>query len=289
MFVPPQYDVLSHLDVFTKSGNVAKNCIVLFNGGEPALLKDFGKYIDYFRENGIQVELYTNGTYFNESIYEHIARGHIVRTNISVDAGTAATYKAVHKSDKFDTIIENMARYSEAAAQSGTLIQAKYIFLEENSNPDDVRGFVYAMLAVRPQIVLLTMNFEHLTVAPVTNPNAQAQHTYDKEVEGYANMYVLFKKYGWEVNHLLHYITIVEPGRRLVERVNARIRELEKKATFDPRAALRTFRGLPAPQQPTPTPPAGRLQWILPHGSHRRTVAAKAWHTARALMGWRSK
>jgi sulfatase maturation enzyme AslB (radical SAM superfamily) len=291
LFVPPQYDVLRHIDVFAKSGNVSKDCIVLFNGGEPALLKDFGQYVDYFRGNGIQVELYTNGTRFNESIYSHIARGNIIRTNISVDAGTAATYKAIHKSDKYDAAIENIARYSEAAQRSGTLIQAKYIFLEENSNQEDVRGFVHAMLAVRPQVVLLTMNFEHLTVAPLTNPNSQARHTYNEEVEGYANMYVLFKKFGWEVNHLMHYITIIEPGKRLVERVMARICELEKQTTPDPRAALRTFRSTP----PLPTPPtpqstplprrmADKVQWLLPHGSHRRALAAKAWHVAHDLV-----
>jgi organic radical activating enzyme len=280
MFLPPQYDVLKHLDVFAKSGNIAEGCIVLFNGGEPALLKDFDKYVRYFRDNKIQIELYTNATHFSESIYSHIAAGHIPRTNISVDAGTAATYKVVHKSDKYDTVIENIARYSEAAEKSHTLIQSKYIFVEENSGPDDIRGFVHAMLAVRPQVVLLTMNFEHLTLAPETNPNAETAHTYDAEVEAYANMYVQFKRSGWEVNHLIHYITIVEAGKHLVERVMKRIGELEEQTTFDPRAALRTFRGLhdePRVEE-TIRQRLARLPWLLPRGTRRRALAAKMWH-----------
>ncbi len=279
-FVPPQYDLLKHLDVFVKAGKVSKDCFALFNGGEPSLFKDFNKFMDFFNANGVQVELYTNGNHFSEDIYSHIARGNPIRTNISVDAGTAATYKAVHGSDKFDKVIENIARYTVAAEKSGALLQVKYIFLQENSNPDDVRGFVHAMLAVRPHVVLLTMNFEHLQIVPDINPDspsefahtspkAQPHHTYNEEVEGYANMYVMFKKFGWEVGHLFHYFTIIEPGRRLFDRVLARIRELEGKTTFDPRAVLKNFRRLPPPP-PAPTFPrrmADGVPWLLPRGS----------------------
>jgi uncharacterized Fe-S cluster-containing radical SAM superfamily protein len=273
MFVAPQYDVLSHLSVFATAGKVKKGCIVLFNGGEPALLKDFGRLMDFFTENRIEVELYTNGTIFREEIFEHIARGTIIRTNISIDAGNASTYRLIHGTDSFERVIENVSKYSHAAEKSGAAIQAKYIFTEENSDPENVFGFVHAMLAVRPQVVLLTMNFEHLVVG-ADSPSVKAQHTYDREVEGYAQMYVAFKRFGVEPHHLLHYITLVEQGARLSGRIMARIAEVEAREACDPRLTLRGFR-----REPFRRRHRAEIDRFLPPGSARRSAAKAAWRT----------
>lgn len=273
MFVAPQYDVLQHLSVFAAAGKVKKGCIVLFNGGEPALLKDFGRCMDFFTEHSMDVELYTNGTIFRDEIYEHIARGTIIRTNISVDAGNASTYRLIHGTDSYERVIENVSRYSHAAEKSGAAVQAKYIFTEENSDPGNVLGFVHAMMAVRPQIVLLTMDFEYLLIAP-DNPSAKEAHSYDREVEGYAQMYVTFKKFGFEAHHLLHYITIVEPGAHLCERIMARVSELEARDGGDPKLRLRSFR-----QEPFRRRHRADIDRLLPHGSMRRNAARALWRS----------
>jgi sulfatase maturation enzyme AslB (radical SAM superfamily) len=274
LFVAPQYDVLRHLSAFASAGKVKKGCIVLFNGGEPALLKDFGRYMDFFTEHRIDVELYTNATIFREEIFEHIARGTIIRTNISIDAGNASTYRLIHGTDSFERVIENVSKYSHAAEKSGAAVQAKYIFTEQNSDPENVVGFVHAMAAVRPQVVHLTMNFEHLVESP-DSPSVRTAHCYDREVEGYAQMYVAFKKFGLEAHHLLHYITLVEQGAQLSERIMARIRELEAREACDPRSTLRGFR-----REPFRRRHRAELDRLLPPGSMRRSAAVAVWRTA---------
>ena len=60
-------------------------------------------------------------------------------------------HKKMKLSPKFDVVLENIARYSEAGSKGGGNCAVKYIFHEDNSNDDDMLGFCYAMLALRPQ------------------------------------------------------------------------------------------------------------------------------------------
>jgi organic radical activating enzyme len=282
-FVPAKYDVLAHLEVFARAGKLSRGCIVLFNGGEPALLRDLDRYMDFFHQHGVVVELYTNGTIFKQSIYDHIASGNIIRTLISVDAGNASTYRRVHGTDSYDQVIANLARYSHAAEKSGSLVQAKYIFTEDNADDENITGFVHAMLAIRPQVVLLMMNFEHLQLS-AQDRGEGSRHSYDAEVEGYARMFLRFKQHGWPLNHVVEYIRLVEAGRQLVDRTMNRIRELEQQMDHDPRLALRGFRRQSLASLVHSGPLAAHFERLFPRGSTQHHQLGRAVRVVRGQL-----
>ena len=102
--------------------------------------------------------LFTNGLIFKQSVYDGLINGAVRWAIVSLDAGTKSTYKKMKLSPKFDVVLENIARYSEAGSKGGGNCAVKYIFHEDNSNDDDLLGFCYAMLALRPQEVWLTFD-----------------------------------------------------------------------------------------------------------------------------------
>ena len=67
---------------------------------------------------------------------------------VSLDAGTTSTYDKTKLSPKFDKVLENIARYSEAGSKGGGNCSVKYIFHKDNLGDDDITGFCYSMLAL---------------------------------------------------------------------------------------------------------------------------------------------
>ena len=166
-FDEAKYDALSILEQFAPE-DVTWNSAVDFNGGEPTLLKDFDDYLQYFESRRTRVFLFTNGLIYKQSVYDGLVNGTVRWAIVSLDAGTKATYKKMKRSPKFDQVLENIARYSEAGSKGGGNCSVKYIFHEDNSNDEDVIGFCYAMLALRPQEVWLTFDFDPHATCPQT-------------------------------------------------------------------------------------------------------------------------
>ena len=222
-FDEAKYDALTILKEFS-ADDVTWNSAVDFNGGEPTLLSDFDEYIKFFDSRKTRVFLFTNGLIYKQSVYDGLISGAIRWTIVSLDAGTKNTYKKMKLSPKFDQVLENIARYSEAGSKGGGGCSVKYIFHEDNSNDDDILGFCYAMLAIRPQEVWLTFDFDPLCKLPADCPDLGG-YDYSRHLEAYAKTYLTLEKHGLTAVHYAekhlapaskHGVILLEKAKQLI-------------------------------------------------------------------------
>jgi hypothetical protein len=188
--VPPQYDALAILQQFSED-DVEWNAHVDFTGGEPTLLDGFEDYLQFFNARRIRVLMYTNAVKFCQAIYDGLAEGSIYLLITSLDAGTPSTFKELRGRDCYLGVMENLSRYAVAGSRGKGMLTVKYIFCDSNCGDDDTAGFAYAMLALRPQQIWLTIDFSPLFLQ-------QFDHDYSAQIKGYARLYLLLKKHGIE-------------------------------------------------------------------------------------------
>jgi len=222
----PQYNALVVLNLFSPE-DVTWNAHVDFAGGEPTLLKNIEEYLEFFRNMRIRVMMHTNGVLFNQAIYNGLADGSISWVTTSVDAGTPSTFKALRGKDKYLHVLENLTRYAVAGGKGKGMLAVKYIFTDSNCSDDDIAGFAYAMLAIRPQQVWLTFDFTPLYLH-------QEDHNYTGQIEAYAKLYVLLKKHGIEAFHYYkeNIATVSKKGRKIMDMVLAAIERQSSKASL---------------------------------------------------------
>ncbi|MBZ0105891.1 MAG: radical SAM protein [Sulfuricella denitrificans] len=227
-FAEAKYDALTVLRLFSPE-DVVWDAAVDFNGGEPTLLKDFDDYIDYFASRRIRVFLYTNAVIYRQSVYDGLARGTIRWVCASLDAGTPSSYEKIKKSKRYADVLENIARYSHAGNQGGGQVSVKYIFSQDNCGDDDVAGFSYAMLAIRPQEVWLTFDFDPLCNLPGDCEDFGG-HDYTGHIAAYAKTYLMLEKHGLEAIHFpeKHLAVVSLQGKVLLQSAKAEIERLRK-------------------------------------------------------------
>ena len=145
-------------------------------------------------------------------------------------------------SPKFDVVLENIARYSEAGSKGGGNCAVKYIFHEDNSNDDDMLGFCYAMLALRPQEVWLTFDFDPLCNLPADSDDLGG-YDYNPHIEAYAKTYLLLEKHGLQAVHYAekHLAPASRHGVILLQKVKEKISKLRRQ--HPPSLSLENFRG----------------------------------------------
>lgn len=217
--VPPQYDALAVLRLFSPE-DVEWNAHVDFAGGEPTLLENLEDYLDFFRSRRIRVLMHTNAVLFHQAIYDGLEDGTIYWVTTSVDAGTPSTFKALRGRDQYLQVLENLSRYAVAGSKGKGMLSVKYIFCDSNCSDDDITGFAYAMLALRPQQVWLTFDFSPLFLH-------QWDHDYTKQIEAYAKLYLLLKKHGIEAFHYYKeaIATVSQEGRDIMNRILSAIEQ----------------------------------------------------------------
>lgn len=229
-FAEAKYDALAVLRLFSPE-DVVWNAAVDFNGGEPTLLKDFDDYIDYFASRRIRVFLYTNAVIYRQSVYDGLANGTICWVCASLDAGTPSTYDKIKKSKRYATVLETITRYTHAGNLGGGQLSVKYIYTQDNSGDDDVLGFVYAMLAIRPQEVWLTFDFDPLCDLPGDCADFGG-HDYTRHIAAYAKTFVMLQKHGLEAIHFpeKHLAVVSLQGKILLEAAKTEISRLRQSA-----------------------------------------------------------
>jgi len=217
MHLPAQYDAMGILRLFSPD-DVEWNAHVDFAGGEPTLLENLEEYLEFFRTRGIRILMFTNAVRFHQAIYNGLADGSIYWVVTSLDAGTPSTFKALRSRDQYLQVLENLSRYAVAGSRGKGMLAVKYIFCESaNCGDDDIAGFAYAMLALRPQKIWLTFDF-----APIFQDRSI---DYSGQIEAYAKLYLLLKKHGIDAFHYYKeaIATFSREGRDIMDRVLAAI------------------------------------------------------------------
>ena len=222
----PRYDALNVLNLFS-ADDVEWNAHVDFAGGEPTLLENIQEYLDYFKKRRIRVFMYTNAVNYHQAIFDGLSDGSIFWVITSLDAGTPSTYKSLRGADHFLRVMENLSKYATAGSLGNGMLAVKYIFCNSNCSNDDVSGFAYAMLALRPQQVWLTFDFAPLYLR-------EAQHDYSLQIESYAKLYLLLKKHGLEAFHYYKeaIATVSKEGREIMDQIISAI-ELQSDDTVN--------------------------------------------------------
>lgn len=210
---PPQYDALMVLRMFAPT-DVEWNAHVDFAGGEPTLLENLNEYLEFFRSSRIRVLMHTNAVRFHQAIYDGLVNGSLYWVTTSLDAGTPTTYKKLRGTDNYLQVMENLSRYAVAGSKGKGMLSIKYIFCESNCSDDDIAGFAYAMLALRPQQVWLTFDFSPLSLH-------QAEHDYSNQIEAYAKLYLLLKKHGIDAFHYYKeaIATVSQEGKEIMAKI----------------------------------------------------------------------
>jgi hypothetical protein len=255
-FIPAQYDALKILQEFSPEDS-QWDALINFNGGEPSILKDLKQYLDLFAKNRIRILLYTNAVRYRQEIYDSIKSGAISWLVVGLDAGTPSTFDAMKKSTKFQVALDNITRYAHAGSFGRGSVAVKYVFCKDNSSLDDALGFAYAMLAIRPQKVWLTVDY----TPPIDT--ADARYDYEKQaivggydytplIEAYARTYVTLKRHGMDAVHYVeqHGFSATPVGNQVFERIKARIAELLPPEENTPLLLLQDFRIPPLDKQP---------------------------------------
>jgi wyosine [tRNA(Phe)-imidazoG37] synthetase (radical SAM superfamily) len=234
----PQYDALNVLRLFSPE-DVQWNAHVDLAGGEPTLLENLEDYLEFFRTRRIRVLMYTNSVELHPAICDGLTDGTIYMVVTSLDAGMPSTYKALRGQDKYLRVMENLSHYAAAGNKKKGMLIVKYIFCDSNCSDDDIAGFAYAMLALRPQQVWLTIDFASMYLR-------KTDHDYSKQIKAYAKMYLLLKKHGIEAFHYYReaIATFSLQGKRIMDSILAAIeRQSSITPLGDPDLVFEDFRG----------------------------------------------
>ena len=242
-FYAAKYDALPILEEFNPEDSEWDSFVDL-NGGEPTLLKDLDKYIDFFEKQGTRVLLYTNSVKYHQSIYDGLLNGRITWVITSLDAGTPSSFQKIKGRDRFEIIVENLTRYAKAGAIGYGNLAVKYIFSDGNCSDDDIFGFTFAMLAIRPQKVWLTFDF--LPLADIYEGQEKPrEYDYSEHIKAYTKMFLLLQQYGMEPAHFAktHLAQVLQAGKNLVQSV---LEEIKLRSSDyiqnDPDLVLENFR-----------------------------------------------
>lgn len=226
-FKKGEYDGLKILELFGPE-DVRWEAAVDFNGGEPTLLKDFARHLDYFRTRRVRVFLFTNGVRFHPAVMEGLEDGTITWACISLDTGTAPNFLRMKGRDNFDEVVANTKRYADAARRGRGNVSFKYIFCEDNCGDDDIAGFVMACQTVMPQEIWLTFDFNPLT--PLSPGDRHfGGYSYERHLRAYVKTYRLLKASGLNVVHYAekHLAPASEHGRLLLDLIHKELARLE--------------------------------------------------------------
>jgi len=135
------YSVMNAVEFLFNAGMVEDNCTFSWGGGESTILPEFDVLSRLICDKGHTQVLNTNGTVFSEAWAYVLSKDERTYFNISVDSGTAETYKKIKGVDCFDQVWVNIEKYL-AVAKSKRSFKIKYIVMECNRDHAEIDKFI---------------------------------------------------------------------------------------------------------------------------------------------------
>lgn len=140
-------DINKLLNALKKNGKFQPSEPVQISGGEITVSPKKDELLNAVSEYPLQI--FTNGILYDEKIAELTARDDGSFLNISLDAGTKETYRAVKGLDVYEKVCETLRKYKD----SGSHILLKYIILPENCSKEDFDGFTALAEEIAPMSI----------------------------------------------------------------------------------------------------------------------------------------
>lgn len=123
------YSALKATKDLIKNGFFKKGGNVFFGGGEPSIMRDFDEIVNIYLENEANIFVETSGISYKQSIYNGIKMGKL-KIVVSLDCGNKKLYNLIKQTDKFNEVIQNLNKYSEALDKKNRdCIKLKYILI----------------------------------------------------------------------------------------------------------------------------------------------------------------
>ena len=110
---PNYYDVYPIIKNLVDKGYFKPCGLVVFQGGEPTLMRDFDKLTELFTEQNSLVKVNTSAIKYSPAIYKGIKKGKVFVV-VSIDSGTPEMYKKIKRVDAFDKVKKNISKYQNA-------------------------------------------------------------------------------------------------------------------------------------------------------------------------------
>jgi sulfatase maturation enzyme AslB (radical SAM superfamily) len=124
--------LLPVLKEMVERGYVDPNAIIRFGGGEPTILPEFEKLVDYFIAAGRRFFINSSGVRYSPAIERMLRSGGAGnRLVISIDSASRDTYELIKGFDLGKRVWDNIARYAQIGPDT---LEVKYIVLPENAH-----------------------------------------------------------------------------------------------------------------------------------------------------------
>ena len=137
------YDLYPIIKEFYKKNLLdEKNLEVVFQGGNISVLEEFEDLVNIFVEHNVKrIEIAMNGIKYIP-ILEKICDKTTVDLDISIDCGCRETFKRMKTVDGFDSLIENLKKYSKMPI----VLRLKYILIKGvNDNIEELSKYIDIM------------------------------------------------------------------------------------------------------------------------------------------------
>jgi wyosine [tRNA(Phe)-imidazoG37] synthetase (radical SAM superfamily) len=131
------------LEYAVDNGMIADNAIWQVSSGEITIHPYRERIFDLVRDKAAR--FYTNCFKFDEAIAENLKSNPHSAINLSIDAGTPATWRAIKGVDNFEQVTENLVKYYASSSRPGQ-ITLKYIIMPDiNDTYEDFLSVIEIM------------------------------------------------------------------------------------------------------------------------------------------------
>ena len=153
------YNVLNIIQDMYEKGILKTGGQIGFGGGEPTILPEFEKLINFLLDNGFDnINVPTSGIKYSPALERGVSEGKVT-VLCSLDCGCRETFSKIKNIDAFDKVIENLKRYIKVQKNYDN-VNSKYIICPEiNDNIEEAQKWLS---------LCKTMGIEALTISMET-------------------------------------------------------------------------------------------------------------------------
>ena len=137
-------------EIFPRARYLALSCMT-----EPLMTRDIGERLALVGAAGVPfVEMITNGTLLSEAVVRSLIAARITRVAVSIDGATKETFEAIRVGATFETVLENVRRFSRIKRETGAVLPHLRInHVLSPANADEFDRFLALVESLEPQSV----------------------------------------------------------------------------------------------------------------------------------------
>jgi len=155
------YDTLPIIKELIENKYFKKGGLVIFQGGEPTLMKNFDVLLKLFVENDAEIKINTSGIKYSEEVCNAMLKGNTL-VCISLDSPNKDIYKKIKLTDKFDAVVENIKKYA-ACQNEKSVLKIKYILIPGiNDSVENIDEFFELVKKLGIKNIVADMELQYL-------------------------------------------------------------------------------------------------------------------------------